>query len=236
MLAVLVPAAPALAGPPYVTDDPAPTDLGHWEIYSFAAGSHTTGDTSGEAGFDLNYGAARDLQLTLVLPAAFEDDGHSHVGAGTVEIAAKYRFLHQADGALTPDLAFFPRAFAPTASGRFGSGRWGLLLPLWGQKDFGKWQLFGGGGYDINPGPGNRNFWTGGLAVQRPVTERLSLGAEVYHHGRDADDARPYTGLNLGAAYRLSGHWSLLASGGPGIQNAEEGGRYAFYFALKADY
>jgi hypothetical protein len=36
--------------------------------------------------------------------------------------------------------------------------------------------------------------------------------------------------------YRLNDHWSLLASGGPGIQNAREEGRYAFYASLKADY
>jgi hypothetical protein len=26
---------PALAGPPYITDDPEPTDTGHYEIYFF---------------------------------------------------------------------------------------------------------------------------------------------------------------------------------------------------------
>ena len=29
---------PAMAGPPYITDDPVPTDTGHWEIYAFTAG------------------------------------------------------------------------------------------------------------------------------------------------------------------------------------------------------
>ncbi len=28
-------AAPAVAGPPYLTDDPVPTDTGHWELYAF---------------------------------------------------------------------------------------------------------------------------------------------------------------------------------------------------------
>src|SRR5438270_5724696 len=31
-------AFPAAAGPPYLTDDPVPTDLGRWEIYGFASG------------------------------------------------------------------------------------------------------------------------------------------------------------------------------------------------------
>jgi hypothetical protein len=40
----------------------------------------------------------------------------------------------------------------------------------------------------------------------------------------------------MGVTYRLSDHWSLLASGAPGVQNARREGRYAFYAWLKADY
>jgi len=32
---------PALAGPPYVSDDPEPTDYKHFEIYSFGNGTTT---------------------------------------------------------------------------------------------------------------------------------------------------------------------------------------------------
>ena len=59
-----------------------------------------------------------------------------------------------------------------------------ILLPVWAQKDFGPWSLFGGGGYTINPGAGNRNFWQSGLALTRNVTPRLSLGAEITHQRR----------------------------------------------------
>ena len=36
-------ATPALAGPPFVTDDPEPTDLHKWEIYNFALGTIENG-------------------------------------------------------------------------------------------------------------------------------------------------------------------------------------------------
>lgn len=225
----------ALAGPPFVTDDPAPTDLGHWEIYSFAAGLRVDGTTGGQAGLDLNYGAAKDLQLTAVVPLGY-DTGGGRVGLSNIELAAKYRFLHQSETGLRPDVAFFPRVFTPTGGKRFGTGHASLLLPIWVGKDLGKWSLFGGGGYEINPGPGQRDFWLSGLGVTRTVAKRLSLGVEVYHHTRDADDGQAYTGVNLGALYRLTGHWSLIASGGPGVQNARREGRYDFYAALKADY
>jgi hypothetical protein len=232
---LLILGQPAAAGPPFVTDDPAPTDLGRWEIYGFARGADALGATAGEAGLDLNYGAYKDLQLTAVIPLDFETGAAGHLGLGDVELAAKYRFLHQKDGTPTPDLAVFPRVFLPT-SGSHGSGRASLLLPIWAQKDFGQWSVFGGGGYDINPGPGQRNFWVSGLAIQRAVSDRLSLGAELYHQTPDAADAKPYTGLNLGLTYRVTDHWSLLGAAGPGLQNAREGGRYDFYVALKADY
>jgi hypothetical protein len=231
--AALVGAAPAWAGPPYVTDDPQPTDDGHWEIYNFAIGDHVAGTTSGEAGLDLNYGSAKDVQLTLVLPAAFVDAGGFDVGGGDIEAAAKFKLLHQ-DG-FGIDLAVFPRAFIPTSGGHFGSPRTNLLLPIWAEKDFGKWQVFGGGGYQINPGPGQRDFWTGGLAITRDITERLNLGAEIYAQTSAAADARPFVGLNVGEAWRLTKHWSLLAAGGPGLVNARTQGQYDFYVALKAD-
>jgi len=226
----------AIAGPPFVSDDPEPTEAGHWEIYGFAAGSHITGASSGAAGLDINYGGAPDLQLTAVVPLDYETGGEREAGIGNVELAAKYKFIHQKAGSLLPDVAFFPRAFVPTGGHRFGTGRVSLLLPLWAQKDFGKWSLFGGGGYQINPGRGQRDFWLTGIGLQRSVSERLSVGAEIYHQTANADDARRFTGVNIGALYKLSDRWSLLGSAGPGLEHARSEGRYGFYFALKADY
>ena len=164
------------AGPPYISDDPEPTDQGHWEIYHFATGTRTFGVTAGQAGIDINYGAYKDLQLTAVIPVDFEQASTTRVGLGNIELAAKYRFLHQSDADFMPDVAFFPRAFVPTANRSFGTGKLDVFLPLWAEKDFGEWSLFGGGGYTINPGLGQRNFWLSGAVLQRTITDRLSLG------------------------------------------------------------
>ena len=234
--ALLLTAPAAVAGPPYVTDDPGPTDLGHWEIYNYVDGLDAAGSTTGEAGLDLNYGAAKDLQLTLVVPAAYSAGDVGALGAAQVEAAAKYRFLHQSDGTLTPDVAFFPRVFLPTAGRGLESSRTDLLLPLWAEKDWGDWSLFGGGGYEFNPGPGDHDFWTGGIVLTRQVTKALNLGAELWGHTRDLTSDGDFAGVNLGVDYRLTPHWSLLASGGPGLKNAAAEGRWDFYLALKADY
>lgn len=232
--ASLAAVSPAFAGPPYVSDDPQPTEAGRSETYVFVAGAHTPGVTTGAAGLDLNFGPVEDVQLTAVLPVEFQTGQPS--GPGDIELAAKYKVLHQGQGHFGLDVAVFPRVFLPTGGRRYGTGRTSLLLPVWAEKDFGPWSVFGGGGFTINPGPDQRNNWLAGLAVTRQVTPRLNLGAEVYHQTPDARDSRDFTGINLGIVYRATDHWSILASGGPGVQNAGREGQYGFYVSLKADY
>ena len=233
LLAAICAPAAAWAGPPYVTDDPEPTDTGHWEIYNYVSGTGTPGDVVGEAGFDINYGGAPNLQLTAVIPAAFQNANEA--GPADIQLAVKYRFLQQQAGSWTPDVAFFPRVFVDTGA-HYDPERPGLFLPIWAEKDWGPWSLFGGGGWQFNPGAGQRNFWQSGVALSRAYGDRFSLGAEVYHQTATARDLKDFTGVNAGATYKLSSHWSLMASGGPGVQNAAREGQYDFYFALYASY
>lgn len=217
----------ALAGPPYLTDDPVPTRHGHWEIYGFVTAAHAPGDTAGEAGFDVNYGGAEDLQLTLVVPLAFERAEARHAGAGVVETAAKWRVVHQDEDGWRPDVALFPRIFWPAADRRFGSQRASLLLPVWLGKDIGSTSVFGGGGYDINPGDGNRNFWITGIAVTQAVREGIAVGGELFRHSADAPGGSTSTALSAGFNAALSEHWSVLAS---------TQGRAGSYLALLASF
>src|SRR5881398_3876418 len=88
--------SPANPGPPYQTDDPEPTDRRHWEIYSFINVDGRHSDFEGAGGLDINYGAAKDLQLTATLPIAFEHASGTgwQGGSGDLELGAKYRFIH----------------------------------------------------------------------------------------------------------------------------------------------
>lgn len=221
---------PAIAGPPYITDDPVPTDLGHWEIYAFTAGDgrHSTFDD--ETGLDLNYGGFKDVQLTATVPLGLSHDPATgwHAGTGDLELAVKYRFVDDQKSGIS--VAAFPRAILPTST-IASNERTRLLLPVWAEKDFaGGTSLFGGGGYEINPGPGNRNFWQAGAALTHDVSKQLSLGAEVATQGRDAVDSTPRTDAGLGAILKLSDHYALLASGGPTWADRHVG--YHFYASL----
>lgn len=226
----------AHAGPPFVTDDPEPTDTGHWEIYAPLLEIEGRGkDFSGSVGAELNYGAAPGLQLTVGLPAAFTHDAAGwHSGAGDLELSAKYRFYHDDKAGLS--IAAFPGITVPTATDGLGAGQVTALLPIWAQKDIGVWSVFGGGGYAINPGAGNRDYWTGGVAVTRSFGEKLVVGVEADRQGPDAVGARASTILGLGAILQFKKPLRLLASGGPTFEDG--GGKAGFhaFVALGLDY
>ena len=227
-------ASAAVAGPPYQTDDPEPTALGHWEIYNFVDVDGRGGAIDGEGGLDLNYGAAKGLQLTATLPIAFAHspgDGW-RAGRGDLQLGAKYRFIN--DERKGWQAAIFPRVILPTATKDPGGKRVRLLLPLWVQKDFGKTSLFGGGGYEINPGPGNKDFWEAGLAVTHDVSEKLSLGAEAYWQSADGAGNHDTSGVDLGLIYKLGGPYSMLLAGGPSYSGGQTA--YHLYTALALNF
>ena len=222
-LAVLPQAA--WAGPPFLTDDPAPTDTGHWEIYNFVAGTREGGETSADFGLDLNFGPVEDVQATLVVPLSREPG--LPVALGDVELAAKLRVLRQ-DHGVPLSLTLFPRLVLPT--GR-DSHRLRMLLPVWAGRDFGKWSLFGGGGYTLNPGPGQRDFWQGGAVLARAIRPGWQLGLELFSQGAEALGERPLTVANLGTTVHIGGPVSLLGSFGQGLNRRAS----VFYSAIKLD-
>ena len=227
-------AAPAFAGPPYLTDDPVPTDTGHWEIYAFAAGEGHGSALDGDAGLDLNYGAMPGVQVTATVPLSFAHEPHQgwQSGTGDLELAAKYRFFEKQETGLSA--AVFPRLILPTAGHAPGEHA-RMLLPLWAEKDFsGGTSLFGGGGYMINPGAGHRDFWQAGLAVTKDVSNRLSVGAEATRQGSDTTSGTAQTRAGLGASMQLSDHYALLVSGGPTW--ADHRTSYHAYAALSVVY
>lgn len=223
-------AAPAVAGPPYLTDDPVPTDTGRWEIYAFSAGEADGSTADVDSGFDLNYGPVKDVQLTATLPLSFSHDRTDgwRSGTGDLELGVKYRFINDEKSGFSA--AIFPRAILPTSSIAEGE-RTRFLLPVWIGKDFnGGTSLFGGGGYEFNPGPGNRSFWQAAIAVTQDFSDKLSVGAEVTRQGSDTVDGTSQTRAGVGSIVKLSDHYALLFSGGPTWADHRTG--YHFYGAL----
>ena len=213
-----------------------PTETGHWEIYAPLVEAEGRGaDFEGSAGFEVNYGAARDVQITLAVPIAYAHDASGgRAGMGDIAVSAKYRFYH--NDAAGFSIAAFPGITIPTASRGLGAGRVTDFLPVWAQMDLGLWSVFGGGGYAINPGAGNRNYWSGGLAVSRQVTKRLLVGLEADRKGTDSDGGSASTSLGLGMIWQLKKPFRLLASGGPTFEDAGGAASFHAFIALGLDF
>ena len=222
----------ALAGPPFATDDPVPTDYGHFEIYAFAQGSEAREGSGSAYGIDFNYGGLPDLQLTAVVPIEVDSParGATVAGLGNVEFAAKYRFLHQEDTGW--DVAVFPRVFLPSGSAKVGEKHFSLLLPVWAGRNWGDWSTFGGGGCVINRSDDSQDYCLMGWALTRKILPNLVVGAEVVHQGADSKGGRVSTGAGGGLIYDLSDTVHLLAYAGPGLQNAAETSRFNWYTSV----
>jgi hypothetical protein len=227
---------PASAGAPFVTDDPDTPE--HFEINLAVSGTHVAGQTTGFApSLEVNYAAAENVQLHVQLALGFShvSGDRTRWGIGDAEFGVKYRFLDAKEDDWFPSAAVYPIVFAPTGDEDRGleTGHTRAFLPLWLGKEFGDWTAFGGGGYNINPGSGNRNSLFLGVGITRKVTEDLSLGAEVFRTSKTEDDGKDAIGFNLGGIYDISDRHHILISAGRGLRNASETNEFSTYIAYQ---
>jgi hypothetical protein len=123
--AAIMLAGAADAGPPFRTDDPEPVDYQHWEIYVFSVGTRVHGDTSGILpGIEVNYGAAPNLQLHIVMPIAYDNQsGSALFGSGDTELGVKYRLIDEDENGWRPMIGIFPMLELSTGNARRGLER-----------------------------------------------------------------------------------------------------------------
>ncbi len=156
-----------------------------------------------------------DVQLHAIVPVAWArppGGGGGRLGLGDTELGVKLRFVHE--GARMPQVGTFPLVELPTGDEArgLGSGRAQLFLPLWFQKSFGPWTTYGGGGWWMNPGPGNRNWWYVGWQAQRRLSPQATVGAEIFH-GTPRQEGRPgETRIGVGLVIDVSELQHVLLS------------------------
>ncbi len=194
----------ALAGPPFMTDDPEPLEPGHSEAYVFSTMDRGPGGTQYVLpAFEYNTSPREDVHLHLMVPYVnlLPNEGPNQHGLGDVELGVKYRFVHETDG--HPQVGVFPMLELPTGDSDkgLGNGRAWWTFPVWVQKSFGPWTTYGGGGRAFNSAPGMLNYNFGGWLLQRSVTDKLTLGGEVFAQGAPSVDAEHSTFLNFGGSY-----------------------------------
>ncbi|MDD2541163.1 MAG: transporter [Desulfuromonadaceae bacterium] len=219
VLALLAPPT-VWAGPPFITDDPEPVEYRHGEFYiSSIYANNKDGKTGTAPHFEGNYGVVPDVQLHLLLPLAYvhPNGGPTSYGIGDTEVGVKYRFINE--GGTSPQVGIFPLVEIPTGDSKsgLGGGHVPVFLPIWVQKSWEPWTTYGGGGYWVNPGKGNKNFWQLGWLVQRDVTKTLTLGAEIFYFGKESAYGRDRTGYNFGGIINLTEEHHILVSAGSDI-------------------
>lgn len=226
----------SFAGPPYVTDDPETVDYRHWELYLASQAAH---DKDGWAGtgphVEVNYGVWPNVQLHLIAPMAFAlpPDSTGQYGYGDTEVGVKVRFIQESNW--RPMVGIFPLLELPSGNSQngLGSGQVQAFLPLWVQKSIGPWQTYGGGGYWINPGSGNKNYGFVGWQIQREILEHVTLGAEVFHTTPRVEQGDAETRFNIGLVWDITETQHLLLSAGRGIQGSNTfQGYFAYLFTF----
>jgi hypothetical protein len=225
----------AWAGPPYQTDDPEPVGYHHFELFLAWTQTRFGGDANGSLPqLALNYGAAPGLQLAITLPYAYDrpSTGPARSGPGDTIYGAKYCLAEETAG--RPMISMYPQLQTGSGDASRGLGMGGnaFFLPVWLQKNWGRWQLNGGGGYWFSRAPGIHNYSFTGVQIQNAVSDHWTLGAEVFHSGEMSSGQGSSTGFNLGVVNDLDEHNHLMLALGRGLVHASssnEGSVYAAY-------
>ncbi len=220
-LIILISAEISIGGPPFLTDDPEPVDLKHWEFYISSINIFQQGDQSGTAPhIEMNYGIIRDVQVHVLLPLNYNHISGRNITFGYAysEIGLKYRFMKET--ANRPQIGTFPIIEIPTIkNNEFGNGKTQVFLPIWIQKSWNKITTYGGAGYWINPGTGNRNWVFAGWELQYDFSEKVTLGGELYYHSSDAIGSLSATAFNLGGSINLTKKFHIIFSAGHSLLN-----------------
>jgi hypothetical protein len=216
----------AWAGPPYLTDDPDPVDYRTFEIIpAFTLDRARDGDEESLPTADFNYGIWPDMHLNIQSEFTREapSSGPSESGLGDLRVALKWRFHKEMDD--SPEIAIYPAVILPTgdAAKGLGNGQVSYQFPVWLEKNWGQgWSSYGGAGWTLNRAPGQRDYWYGGWQLQRQLSDAWNLGGEIYSQGATGVGAAGWTALNLGGAYKLDPHASIIFSFGQSFAGASQ--------------
>lgn len=230
----------AWAGPPFVTDDPEPLEPQHWEINYAVSKSWRQGEASAAIpSIDINYGAVPNVQLHIQPRFSYEKSADvSQYGIDDTEVGIKYRFVNLQHNDFSFMVGTYPMVQLPTGNKRLGENRNKVqsFIPFWMQTDFDKWTIYGGMGYRINPGAGNKNSIFIGAASLYEISPKLQVGGEVFHESPNSTGGLDTVGFNLGGVYSLVKDNNILFSVGKGFKNASLTNQLSAYLALQVLY
>jgi outer membrane putative beta-barrel porin/alpha-amylase len=215
----------AWAGPPFITDDPEIPPPNGWEVNVPFILEHSRGETDMETPlFDINYGTPSvwglprvQLELDIPVEVVSRNGGSTDAGLGDILLGVKWPFVEEQGW--RPLVAIYPQFLLPTGerSRGLGEGRPAYILPVVAEKNWGKWTAYGDVGYVVQTADDQRNYWYGGVSINREITERLELGGEIAENSPPPPEGYSNLAFNLGGTWKLSEQFDLLFSAGRSI-------------------
>ncbi|MDR3666611.1 MAG: hypothetical protein P4L35_07205, partial [Ignavibacteriaceae bacterium] len=203
----------------------------HWEFY--VSSIQQFSDNSVDATlphFEINYGLVPDVQVHLIAPMQYtKRESSKEYSYINTELGVKYRFINNSDTSFQAGV--FPIAEVPTGKKvtLAGENKLQVFLPLWIQINSGKFTSYGGAGYWINQGIGNKNWVFAGWQGQYDFSETLTLGGELFYHTADAVDSDGGAGINIGGYININEHNHILFSIGHSITGTSSTTGYVGY-------
>jgi hypothetical protein len=219
-----------IAGPPFLTDDPQPVDFMHWEFYISSQSQFSDNNVDATLPhFEINYGFIPDVQVHLIVPMQYtKRESSIEYSYVSTEVGVKYRFINLDNGI---QAGVFPIAEVPTGKKvtLVGENNLKFFLPLWLQISAGKFTSYGGAGYWINPGTGNKNWVYTGWQGQYDFSETITLGGELFYHTSDSNDSEGGAGFNVGGYINIDEHNHILFSVGHNLTGTNTTTGYVGY-------
>lgn len=203
----------ALAGPPFDTDDPDPTEYRNYEIYLGATTHRDETDSTSELPFfEVNYGLMPNVQFSVHLGEVENTapDLPRAYGFNDSEVGLKVRFAQET--AHAPQIAFYPQVTFATGAAGVTAGHGTLFLPFWAQKTIGKVTVFAGGGFAFDRTPDSSGDWQGGIAATYPIDRNNTIGIEYTR--TTPHDFYQQSDTGVGFIHALGDEHELLISAG----------------------
>lgn len=215
--------ARAQGSPPFITDDPGTPGNRHWEINLGVTTERRPGETVSELPLiDVNYGLGERFQLKWEAPIVqLRESGEpSKAGLGNSLVGLKWRFYDEGEhglaAAVYPQIEFNNPGHSDER-GLVESGS-AFLLPFLFEKEFGPVNLTGEIAREFRD---DGDTWHYGIIVSHEFAPRFSAGFE-FNGSADERFHASVLVFNLGAAYEVNEHFSVLLSVGRELHNGDE--------------
>ena len=80
---------------------------------------------------------------------------------------------------------------------------------------------------------GDKDYWFFGWLLQRKITDKLTIGGEIFHQTSPNIAVPETTGFNIGAIYDFDEHNHFLVSAGQGIENTNDTNQFSWYLGYQ---